>query len=89
MARADLKGQDTMQSLPAEFNPFALMLDPQAVLARIESSERLDRLQRRICRPLDKILPGMTGADQGEGEPVTDDADAANRLDFDAWRSRR
>lgn len=37
-------------------NPFALLLDPQAVMAVIERSERLARLQSRVCRPLDKPL---------------------------------
>ena len=37
-----------MQTLPSSVNPFALMLDPQAVLAQIEHSERLERLSRRI-----------------------------------------
>ncbi len=35
-------------------NPFALLLDPQTVLASVERSERLVRLHSRICRPLDK-----------------------------------
>ena len=35
-------------------NPFALMMDPAAVFAAIECSERLARLQSRVCRPLDK-----------------------------------
>jgi len=35
-------------------NPFALMMDPQAVIAAVERSERLRRLTSRICRPLDK-----------------------------------
>lgn len=39
-------------------NPFALMLDPQAVLASVAHSERLARLHSRICRPLDKPLLG-------------------------------
>ena len=30
-------------------NPFALMMDPQAVLEAIEGSERLKRLHSRIC----------------------------------------
>ncbi len=47
-----------MQTLPRHVNPFALMIDPQAVLAQIECSERLERLQRRVCRPLDKPLLG-------------------------------
>ena len=35
-------------------NPFALMMDPAAVLAAVERSERLARLHSRVCRPLDK-----------------------------------
>lgn len=35
-------------------NPFELMLNPQAVLQAMARSDRLERLQRRICRPLDK-----------------------------------
>ena len=82
-----------MQSLPAEFNPFALMLDPQAVLARIESSERLERLQRRICRPLDKILPGVAASDQGDAEASSEDVNDISGTKsaggFDAWRAGR
>jgi hypothetical protein len=37
-------------------NPFALLMDPQAVFRAIEKSERLERLQSRVCRPLDKPL---------------------------------
>lgn len=37
-------------------SPFDLMMNPQAVLLAIERSERLQRLQSRICRPLDKPL---------------------------------
>jgi hypothetical protein len=37
-------------------HPFALMIDAQDVLAAMECSERLQHLQRRICRPLDKPL---------------------------------
>ena len=63
-----------MQTLPRHVNPFALMLDPQAVMSQIEHSARLARLSRRICRPLDKPLLGMAAAaaaaddgDNGEG----------------------
>jgi hypothetical protein len=35
-------------------NPFALMMDPESVLAAVARSERLARLTSRICRPLDK-----------------------------------
>lgn len=53
-----------MQTLPRHINPFALMIDPQAVLAQIEGSGRLERLERRVCRPLDKPLLG--GAAEGD-----------------------
>ena len=57
-------------SLRRATNPFALMLDPQAVFAQIEHSERLERLQRRVCRPLDRPLLG-----KGEGADELSSAD--------------
>jgi hypothetical protein len=51
-------------------NPFALMLDPQSVLDAMDRSERLARLQRHICHPLDKPLlnrqvdPGQAAFDE-------------------------
>ena len=57
-----------------ETNPFALMLDPASVIAAMERSERLSRLQSRICRPLDKVTP-LKGDDDGDdGEAISDDA---------------
>lgn len=41
--------------LQRRFNPFALMVHPETVLQAMENSERLQNLQRRICRPLDKV----------------------------------
>ena len=41
---------------PIESNPFALMMDPEAVFAALAGSDRLARLKSRICRPLDKPL---------------------------------
>ncbi len=38
-------------------NPFVLMTSPETVFAAIERSDRLARLQRTICRPLDKPRP--------------------------------
>ena len=67
-----------MQALPRDTNPFALLLDPQAVLAQIEHSERLERLQRRVCRPLDKPMLGAL-AEDGE-ESADTDSGAATRL---------
>ena len=57
-----------MQTLPRNVNPFALMLDPQAVIAQIERSERLEGLHRRVCRPLDKPLLGGAGLVDQNGE---------------------
>ena len=42
-------------------NPFMLMTNPEVILQALEGSERLGRLQRRICRPLDKPLLAHTG----------------------------
>lgn len=61
-----------MQPLRRNANPFALMIDPQAVLAQIASSGRLERLERRVCRPLDKPLLG------GVADSADDAADSAN-----------
>ena len=47
--------------------------EPGAVIAQIEGSERLERLHRRVCRPLDK--PMLGGA--AEDETATDGGDAA------------
>lgn len=52
-----------MQKQSLYANPFALMMDPQAVLEAMERSERLNRLQSRVCRPLDKPLIPMVDAD--------------------------
>ena len=40
--------------LPLVANPFALMMHPEDVVQAMERSDRLGRLQRRICKPLDK-----------------------------------
>ena len=56
-----------MPSTTRVANPFALMIDPQAVVAQMERSERLEMLQRRVCRPLDRpLLPGKGDAEGGE-----------------------
>jgi hypothetical protein len=35
-------------------NPFALLTDPEAIFRAVEASPRLESLNRRICRPLDR-----------------------------------
>ena len=60
-----------MELLSHASNPFALMLDPAAVVRAMEQSDRLARLQSCICRPLDKPLVG--NAEQAE-EILSDDS---------------
>jgi hypothetical protein len=52
-----------MTTTQAAVNPFVLMVNPQAVFAAIENSDRLARLASRICRPLDRHQPGVTDGD--------------------------
>lgn len=70
-----------MDKSPLASNPFALMMHPDAVLHAMEHSDRLGRLQRRICRPLDKPLiprtPDEVAAfDQQVDDTVTPDDSA-------------
>ena len=53
------------KSKPASLqsNPFALMMSPDAVFAALERTDRLSRLQGRICRPLDTIRVRSAAAD--------------------------
>ena len=53
-------------------NPFALMLDPAAVVMAMEKSDRLSRLHSRICRPLDKIVGAPTDEESGEADIVVE-----------------
>jgi hypothetical protein len=54
-------------------NPFALMMNPRDVVEAMERSDRLGRLQRRVCKPLDKpVIPKSAdeavAADDGDDE---------------------
>lgn len=44
-------------------DPFAMMMNPQAVLMAIASSERLQQLHGTVHRPLDKPLLSRPGVD--------------------------
>ena len=50
-------------------DPFAMLMDLQGVIQAMERSDRLSRLQSRICRPLDKpvIAGGGTERDAFDG----------------------
>lgn len=57
-------------------HPFALLLDPQAVFHAVEKSQRLETLQRRICRPLDKpLLPVLAGSSDAQANALADGDD--------------
>lgn len=60
-------------------NPFGLLTDPQAIIEAMERSPRLESLNRRICRPLDRPAPGKPGeaateTSAGNGVMPGDDA---------------
>lgn len=53
-------------------NPFMLMTNPEVILAAIEKSERLGKLNRHLCRPLDKPAPTGTKAVQVDEDDAGD-----------------
>ena len=72
-----------MQKQSLYANPFALMMDPQAVLQAMERSECLNRLHSRVCRPLDKPLIPLVNAECQRHDSEVDDLEVepdANEL---------
>jgi hypothetical protein len=63
---------------PIASNPFGMLTDPQTILQAVERSERLNLLERRVCRPLDRPLIPKVG---GEG---LDDLDLDVEAEADA-----
>jgi hypothetical protein len=45
-----------MRSGSTADNPFALMIDPEAVWQEVEQSEQLNKLSQRRCHPLDRAV---------------------------------
>jgi len=63
-------------------DPFALMMNPDAVFQAMERSDRLGRLQRRICRPLDKpLIPKVPDEVESFDHEVDVSQDEADPLD--------
>lgn len=65
-------------------NPFMMLTSPETILQAVERSERLGRLKRRICRPLDRpLIPKIQKAEVDaydeaiDGEPEADLDDSA------------
>lgn len=56
-------------------HPFAVMIDPESVLRMVERSERMQRLQRRVCRPLDKpLIPRVASDLQAYDQSIDDES---------------
>lgn len=64
-------------------NPFLLMIDPDRVVAAMEKSERLSRLNRHVCRPLDRPLP-LSGDVAVQGAALEADRFADEQASLDA-----
>jgi hypothetical protein len=76
----------TMRNTQVECNPFMMMTDPEVILQAVERSERLSRLQRHVCRPLDRpLIPKVAQADLMAFDAAIDhdDTDADDDLDAD------
>lgn len=70
-------------SFEPAINPFALMTEPDAVLAAVQRSERLNGLRRQIFRPLDKpLIPCIDPSELDAFDREVDCADdVADRID--------
>jgi len=56
--------QDNVADAVAVADPFAMLINPQAVLQATEHSGRRGALASRVCRPLDKPLIPKRDADE-------------------------
>jgi hypothetical protein len=71
-----------MQHQHITANPFALLMNPEAVHAALAQSDRLNSLKSRVWRPLDQpLIPRATTdvASFDEEVDATEDADDSNR----------
>lgn len=77
-----------MNSFANRTNPFVLMLDPEAVINAMESSQPLRGLRGRVCRPLDKpLIPKLFDTTIREFDAAIDDEDfmdSGNEAYFEA-----
>ena len=62
-------------------NPFMLLLNPEVVLAAVEKSERLGKLSRHLCRPLDRAVAFTTETAASYAEISSSEPQAAVELD--------
>jgi hypothetical protein len=74
-----------MQTLPLRADPFALLINPEEVVAAMQGSDRLHGLSRRVCRPLDRPLIPRRGKDVAEYDNAIDaEAEPESVLDDEA-----
>lgn len=72
-----------MRHAQSSQNPFAMMTDPEVILQAVERSERLNRLQRRVCRPLDRpLIPKVAAGGAAEVADFDREIDLAGDEDF-------
>ena len=70
-----------MRQAPILANPFVMMTSPETILAAVERSERLNRLSRKVYRPLDRpLIPKVGAKDMAEFDR---EIDAAADEEFD------
>lgn len=65
-------------------NPFALLLNPEAVHTALAQSERLNSLKSRIWRPLDQPLIPRTTSDAATFDEELETTEEASESD---WKS--
>ena len=71
-----------MRNVSTLANPFVMMTNPETILAAVERSERLNRLSRKVYRPLDRpLIPKVGAKDMAEFDR---EIDAAADEVFDA-----
>ena len=62
-----------MRNVPTLANPFVMITDPETILAAVERSERLNRLSRKVYRPLDRPLIPKVARDTADFDRAIDD----------------
>jgi hypothetical protein len=68
--------EPTMRQAPNLANPFIMLTSPDTILAAVERSERLNRLSRKVYRPLDRpLIPKIGARDTAEFDRAIDDAE--------------
>jgi hypothetical protein len=70
-----------MQHQHITANPFALLMDPEAVHAALAQSEHLNNLKSRVWRPLDQPLIPRTANDIEAFDEGVEAADGVEDLD--------